>query len=179
MGILTSIKVDSGIVNKLKVLKLSFGYTTYNDVLNELIAISYTKAKVEKISNEDIIISQKNILKRLEALHTRIGYFEKDHLLKIHDIFDAVDGAEKFTKKPTEIYSDVQRNETVIDSSMEIKYKKQIKDLEDSHSQIEEINRKMNAKVNLLEEKFVKKSGVFSQGYECNLSEQEYNEIFN
>lgn len=174
MGILTSIKIDSGIVNKLKVLKLSFGYTTYNDVLNELIAISYTKAEVEKISNEDIIVSQKNILKRLEALHTRIGYFEKDYFLKIDDIFDAVEemknnnGEKKEPKK-------IEEKSNAID---EKKYRKQIEDLELSHQELEQINGEINRKINLINSKIVKKTGVFASGYEMNLSEEDYNNIF-
>ena len=178
MGILTSIKVDSGIVKKLKVLKLSFGYTTYNDVLNELIAISYTKAEVEKISNEDIIVSQKNILKRLEALHTRIGYYEKDYFLKIQDIYDSVDNI----KLPSNEVSKKEKNENVISIGSNLVdekiYKKQIEDLKESHSEIENVNQKLNYKVNLLENKFVKKSGVFAQGYECILTDEEYLKIF-
>lgn len=173
MGILTSIKIDSGIVNKLKVLKLSFGYTTYNDVLNELIAISYTKAEVEKISNEDIIVSQKNILKRLEALHTRIGYYEKDYFLKIQDIFDAVEemknnnGEKKQPKK-------IEEKSNAID---EKKYRKQIEDLELSHQELEQINGEINRKINLINSKIVKKTGVFASGYEINLTEEEYRKI--
>lgn len=170
--------VKDDTLNSLKFHKTIYKISTYDEVISELIRANDSKEKIEKISREDLLYhlsnSSKKLLSRIEALHTRIGYFEKDYFLKIYDIYDAVD--ERKIKK------DQQRN---ADNSAIEKYKNENEKLKkqlelqiESHAGIEEINANLNKKINLLNSKIVKKSGIFANGFEMNLSEEEYNEIF-
>lgn len=172
------IKVKIDTLNALQGLKVNYKITSYDEVISELIRMSYSKEQIERNTIDDLMFNLKNgdkkILNRIEALHTRIGYFEKDYFLKIDDIFDAVEerknnsGEKKETKK-------IEEKSNVID---EKKYRKQIEDLELSHQELEQINAEINRKINLINSKIVKKTGVFASGYEMNLSEEEYNNIF-
>lgn len=182
MDRMTQLQIRKDVINNLKGLKITLGLTTYNDVIEELIRLSYLKENTKGISNKDLLETlgkgQKHLTKRLEALHTRIGYYEKDYFLKIQDIYDAVDNI----KLSSNEVSKKEKNENVISIGSNLVdekiYKKQIEDLKESHSEIENVNQKLNHKVNLLENKFVKKSGVFAQGYECILTDEEYLKIF-
>lgn len=87
------IKVKIDTLNALQGLKINYNITSYDEVISELIRMSYSKEQIERNTNDDLMFNLKNgdkkILNRIEALHTRIGYFEKDYFLKIDDIFDA------------------------------------------------------------------------------------------
>ncbi|MCB4235131.1 hypothetical protein LDL59_08580 [Kaistella anthropi] len=87
--------VKDDTLNSLKFHKTIYKISTYDEVISELIRANDSKEKIEKISREDLLYhltnSSKKLLSRIEALHTRIGYFEKDYFLKIDDIYDAVD----------------------------------------------------------------------------------------
>lgn len=174
----TLIKVKKDTLESLKVLKVSFDISSYDELISELIRLSHSKERFEKFSIDDIILSQKkiekNILRRVESLHTRIGYYEKDYFLKIGDISDKIDdiSIDKKSIKP------IDKNEKNIDTSDEKKYRKQSEDLEISHQEIEKINEKLYKKLNLLNSKFIKKTGVFASGYELNLTTEEYQKIF-
>ena len=90
------------------------------------------------------------------------------------DISDKIDdiSINKKSIKP------IDKNEKNIDTSDEKKYRKQIEYLEISHQEIEKINEKLYKKLNLLNSKFIKKTGVFASGYELNLTTEEYQKIF-
>ena len=81
------IKIKNSLIDSLKGFKVTLGRTSYNDVISELIRLAYSKEKMEGITNEELLENhnkaQKHLAKRLEALHTRIGYYEKDYFLKI------------------------------------------------------------------------------------------------
>lgn len=172
------IKVKIDTLNALQGLKVNYKITSYDEVISELIRMSYSKEQIERNTNDDLMFNLKNgdkkILNRIEALHTRIGYFEKDYFLKIDDISDKIDdiSIDKKSIKP------IDKNEKNIDTSDEKKYRKQIEDLEISHQEIEKINEKLYKKLNLLNSKFIKKTGVFASGYELNLTTEEYQKIF-
>ena len=172
------IKVKIDTLNALQGLKVNYKISSYDEVISELIRMSYSKEQIERNTIDDLMFNMRNgdkkILSRIEALHTRIGYFEKDYFLKIGDISDKIDdiSIDKKSIQP------IDKNEKNIDTSDEKKYRKQIEDLEISHQEIEKVNEKLYKKLNLLNSKFIKKNGVFGSGYELNLTPEEYQKIF-
>lgn len=171
------IKVKIDTLNALQGLKVNYNITSYDEVISELIRMSYSKEQIERNTNDDLMFNLKNgdkkILNRIEALHIRIGYFEKDYFLKIDDIFDAVEEIKNNNGKKKEPKM-IEEKGNAID---EKKYRKQIEDLELSHQELEQINGEINRKLNLINSKIEKKTGVFASGYEINLTEEEYRKI--
>lgn len=170
--------VKDDTLNSLKFHKTIYKISTYDEVISELIRANDSKEKIEKISREDLLYhlttSSKKLLGRIEALHTRIGYFEKDYFLKIDDIFDAVEARKTKKNQQNNIDNSVAeefKNENE-------KLKKQLELLNESHTEIEKINADLHKKFNFLNSKIEKKSGIFANGYEMNLSEEEYNQTF-
>ena len=178
MGGIAQIKLKKSVVDNLKVCKSVMGCPTYSDVIAELIRLANSKENIEKVSNQEIVYIinkfDKKIASRVEALHTRIGYFEKDYFLKIPEIFDSVDAKTlrtKFVNEPKESDKSIDKNEEAL-------YRQKIENLQKSHLELENFNEDLNRKVNLIKSKLFKKSGVFASGYEITLSEEEYNSIF-
>ena len=170
--------VKNETLESLKFLKVSRKISTFDDVITELIQSSYSKGNIEKISNEDLLFNMnkndKKSLTRLEALHTRIGYFEKDYFLKINDISDKLDALEYFKKNALK----PEKNVSNIVSSDDKILRNKISELENSHQEIEGVNEELCRKINFLKSKIVKKSGVFSSGYDAAFTDDEYNSIF-
>lgn len=179
---MTTIQIKKEIINNLKGLKISLGVKTYNDVLEELIRLSYVKENTGGISNKDLLENlgkgQKALTRRLEALHTRIGYFEKDYFLKIIDIVDAVEKANVDKKHGIDHSKIPDSTVEKTTASADLQLRKQFEDLEESHLEMENINERLNKKINTLRNKIVKKSGVFASGYELSLTDEEYNLLF-
>ena len=172
------IKVKTDTLEALKSLKVTYKIFTYDEVISELIKLSYSKANLENISNEDLLFNinknDKVNLKRLEALHTRFGYYEKDYFLKINDISDKLDALNIAKNQNIKIEKNVEKVESSDEKNLRIK----ILELENSHQEIEESNEQLYKKINLLKSKIIKKTGVFSSGYDASLTEEEYDSIF-
>ena len=182
MDILKIIKVKIDTLEILKTLKITYKISTYDEVISELIKLSYSKGNIEKISNEDLLFNinknDKKNLTRLEALHTRIGYFEKDYFLKINDISDKLDALNIAKNQNINIEKTVEKVESSVVSSDEKFLRNKILELENSHQEIEESNEVLFRKINLIKSKIIKKTGVFSSGYDATLTEEEYDSIF-
>lgn len=171
----TQIQINRTTLYSLKHLKGTLNISTYDEVIEALVRQFYSGEKVEKISNENLLSTiEKNdrkSLKRIESLHTRIGYFEKDYFLKIQDIFDVIYEIQTDRKTKSNISKNDDKNSSSFD---EPSYRRKIEDLEKSHEELESINEELFKKINLIRNNISKKTGVFSSGYEASFSEEEF-----
>lgn len=172
----TQIQVKSETLESLKILKRSLNISTYDEVIEALVRQSYSGEKSEKISNEELLnVVEKNdrkSLKRIEALHTRIGYFEKDYFLKIDHIYDEVSKRSAQNVSVPSVSSIEEKKNVLFDENS---YRQKIEDLEQSHEELENVNEKLFKKINLIKNNISKKTGVFASGYDLGLSEEEFN----
>lgn len=178
----SKIIVKKETLEALKNLKGTYKISSYDEVVSELIKASYSKGNIENISNEDLLFNMnkndKKSLTRLEVLHTRIGYFEKDYFLKINDISDKLDALNIAKNQNIKIEKTVEKVDSSVISSDEKFLRNKILELENSHQEIEESNEILFRKINLIKSKIIKKTGVFSSGYDATLTEEEYDSIF-
>lgn len=182
MSSTTPIRVKNDTLDSLKRFKVIYRATSYDEVICQLVTAANSKQPIEGINNEDLAQELargfKKALQRVEALHTRIGYFEKDYFLKIGEIYDAIEKrdsikvAEKTKSTEPEHISEKPKD------IAEIKLRKQLEELEESHLEMEQINQGLNKKLNAIRNKIVKKTGVFASGYELSLTDEEYNLLF-
>ncbi len=170
--------VKDDTLDSLKTLKNTYKISTYDELISELIRASYSSEKIEKISNEELLndfrIYGKKMLQRIESLHTRVGYFEKDYFLKINDIFDALEAKAQNSKLTHAAVADTSQQL----ENENIKLKKELDTLRQCLDEIENNNTTLNRKINTLKLKINKKTGIFTTGFEMHLSDEEYQNIF-
>lgn len=177
------IYVELSTFENLKDMKVKMNKVSFDDVIKELIRLTHARETVEKISNSDLLLDGKKnynqMLKRLEALHDRFGYYEKNYFTKIVDIADDIaDGV--LPNRIEEIVEKNDKNEVNnLNVGDESNLLKRYNELESIYEELRMTSKNNTTKIRTLKNKISKKSGVFASGYDLNLSEEEYNSIFN
>lgn len=177
-GTISKIRISEDNLEKLRILKNSLNLNSYEKVIDFLIDFNLKgNSEVNYLSEikktlEDGLSSNE---KRTEAVHKRLGHLDKFYFTKILDThhllkeFLVVNLKEKNeTKNSVEKSSDEQN----------LKLEKEVKEVWESHREIEEINQNLISQINNLKSKFKFESGAFSKNYKAVLSIQEFEEIF-
>lgn len=145
----------------LRILKREYRVTSYDTLVFQLIEMSKNGRFVKDISNNEMLLEiikkVNHNLKRIESIHTRIGFYEKEYFLKIKDV--AEEFSEIKLKQQTEIYSRKKNNENLSGNT-------------------ENYNSENFRKLNLLKSKCIKTDDVFATNYSINLTEDDYKKIF-
>lgn len=183
MGVKSMIRIDKGTLGLLQKLKVQKDLVSYDDVINEILLKYYMNHEPEKVSNEDVLLSvvknDKQILKRIEALHDRIGYYEKVYFTKIIDIADDIEAIISHKKDEESTKYEDQNTSEILQNKTYLELQKKHKELEISFEDLRIKNKNTNSKLRTIKNKISKKSGVFKSGFDLNLTEEEYNSIFN
>ena len=144
----------------LKILKSKYATSSYDVLISQLIENSMSSEKLEKMTHTVLLDEIKKLLdrnlKRIEATHKRLGFYEKDYFLKISDINSEI------SKLDFKILNE----------------KNDIKPIEEKPSIADDNNYKNLQKLNLLKSKSIKTDDVFTATYNITLSEADYLKIF-
>ena len=179
----TSIRINKSTLELLQILKIQKNKISYDDVLNEVLLKYNMHQEPEKISNKDLLIStvksDKQILKRLEALHDRFGYYEKVYFTKIVDIADDIEAIILQKEDEENVKKEVKIDNNSLQSKELLNLKKRHIELETDHEKLQKISVNSINKIKKLKSKVSKKTSLFASGYDLNLTEEEYNSIFN
>ena len=176
------IRIEKSTLGLLQKLKVQKDLVSYDDVINDILLKYYMNHEPEKVSNEDVLLSvvknDKQILKRIEALHDRIGYYEKVYFTKIVDIADDIEES-ILNKKDEEStkYEDQNANE-ILQNKNYLELQKKYKELEIDYEELQIKNKNTKNKITTLKGK-VDKKNIFGSGYNLNWTEEEYNSFFN
>ena len=144
----------------LKILKSKYAVTSYDVLISQLIENSMSTEKMEKMTHTILFDELKKLLdrnlKRIEASHTRLGFFEKNYFLNINDLASEISKI-NIDSSNSKTEQKISENETNI---------------------IDENSYKNLQKLNLLKSKAIKTDDVFNTTYIINLNEADYNKIF-
>lgn len=178
-----TIKIKMNTLELLQILKVRTGKVSYDDVLNEIMLKYEMNVKAEKLSNEDLQLfinsNYKQMLKRLEALHDRFGYYEKNYFTKIIDIADDIADGVLPNRIEEVVKSEVISANDKVGIEDESILQKRYSELESAYEELRMTSKNNTGKIRTLKSKISKKGGVFSSGYDLNLTEEEYKSIFN
>lgn len=144
----------------LKILKSKYATSSYDVLISQLIENSMSSEKLEKMTHTVLFDEIKKLLdrnlKRIEATHKRLGFYEKDYFLKINDINSEI------SKLDFKILNE----------------KNDEKSIEEKPNIVDDSNYKNLQKLNLLKSKAIKTDDVFVVTYTITLNESDYIKIF-
>lgn len=168
----------------LRILKNELNLPSYDEVISYLINANMTgnsevNSLVElKKALENGLASNE---KRTDAVHKRLGHLDKFYFTKILDThnllkeFLTTNVKSGYGQKSTES-SDSATN--VLAEQDKQKLQNEIKEVWESHREIEQINEALSEQLNSIKNKFKFESGAFSKSYKAVLSVQDYEDIF-
>lgn len=185
IGTISKIRISKDNLEKLRILKNSLNLNSYEKVIDFLIdfnlkgnsELNYL-AEIKKTLEDGLSSNEK----RTEAIHKRLGHLDKYYFTKILDThhllkeFLAVNLKEKTLS--SEGVSETKNTEEKSFDEQNLKLEKEVKEVWESHREIEEINQNLISQINNLKSKFKFESGAFSKNYKAVLSIQEFDEIF-
>lgn len=184
-GTISKIRISEDNLEKLRILKNSLNLNSYEKVIDFLIDFNLKgNSEVNYLSEikktlEDGLSSNE---KRTEAVHKRLGHLDKFYFTKILDTHHLLKEFLSVNLKEKKLNSDIviESKNTVENFTDEqnLKLEKEVKDVWESHREIEEINQNLISQINNLKSKFKFESGAFSKNYKAVLSIQEFDEIF-
>lgn len=159
----------------LEELKSKFGFSSFDETIKKMIHAfnNYEplKDKNEIKNFEEVVLkSYKKTENRIESIFKRLSYFEKTYLFKLDDINDNISDSKK------ELYNLISSPSN--GKSSDILESKESIISDDNKTELEELNLKYARSLNLIKAKLQKTGGVFSNTYQINLSDDEYNNLF-
>ena len=169
-------------IKLLKQLKSTHKVPSYEALMKILLDKTTKNEYFEDISHQEIDQnvkdSHRSTLKRIEALHTRIGFYEKEYFQKIDDISKNISSNHLEISQKLNLNGKPVPSEKTVEKSSDKSLERDLKLVEESHEILEKMNEEFSRKLSLLKSKIQKKSGVFANGYELNLTEVEFKNLF-
>lgn len=181
----TMMRVSQKNAENLKVLKNNLNLSSYDDVIDFLIETNFKGnselnyfTEIKKTLEAGLSYNEK----RTEAVHKRLGHFDKFYFTKILDTHHLLKEFLSMNLKEKNFNSELSKESiSAVEKSTDYdnsKFEKEIKEVWESHQEIEEINQKLISQINILKSKFKFESGAFSKNYKAVLTVQEFKEIF-
>ena len=181
----TMMRVSLKNAENLKVLKNNLNLSSYDEVIAFLIEINFKGnselnyfSEIKKTLESGLSSNEK----RTEAVHKRLGHLDKYYFTKILDTHHLLKEFLAVNLKERTLDSEgVSETKNTIEKSSEeqnLKLEKEVKEVWESHREIEEINQNLISQINNLKSRFKFESGAFSKNYKAVLSIQEFEEIF-
>lgn len=181
----TMMRVSQKNAENLKILKINLNLSSYDEVIAFLIETNFKGnselnyfTEIKKTLETGLSSNEK----RTEAVHKRLGHLDKFYFTKILDThhllkeFLAVNLKEKTLS--SEGVSETKNTVEKPSDEQNLKLEKEVKEVWESHREIEEINQNLISQINNLKSKFKLESGAFSKNYKAVLSIGEFEEIF-
>lgn len=169
-------------IKQLKQLKSTYKVSSYESLMKILLEKTTKNEYFENISHQEIDQnvkeSYKYTIKRIEALHTRIGFYEKEYFQKIDDISKNISSNHLEISERLKLNTNHKDLEKPVEKNTDKSLERDLKLVEESHEILEKMNEEYSRKLSLLKSKIQKKSGVFTTGYELNLTEEEFKNLF-
>lgn len=181
----TMMRVSQKNAENLKVLKNNLNLSSYDEVIAFLIETNFKGnselnyfTEIKKTLESGLSSNEK----RTEAVHKRLGHLDKFYFTKILDTHHLLKEFLSVNLKERKLNSDIiiESKNTVDNFANEqnLKLEKEVKEVWESHREIEEINQNLISQISNLKNKFKFESGAFSKSYKAVLSVQEFEEIF-
>lgn len=184
-GTISKIRISEDNLEKLRILKNSLNLNSYEKVIDFLIdfnlkgnsELNYL-AEIKKTLEDGLSSNEK----RTEAIHKRLGHLDKFYFTKILDTHHLLKEFLAVNLKEKTLSSEgVNETKNTVEKSSDeqnLRLEKEVKEVWESHREIEEINQNLISQINNLKSKFKFESGAFSKNYKAVLSIQEFEEIF-
>ena len=181
----TMMRVSQKNAENLKVLKNNLNLSSYDEVIAFLIETNFKGnselnyfTEIKKTLEAGLSSNEK----RTQAVHKRLGHLDKFYFTKILDThhllkeFLAVNLKDKTFS--SEVVNETKNTVEKLSDEQNLKLEKEVKEVWESHREIEEINQNLISQINNLKSKFKFENGAFSKNYKAVLSIQEFDEIF-
>jgi len=181
----TMMRVSQKNAENLKVLKNNLNLSSYDEVIAFLIESNFKGnselnyfTEIKKTLEAGLSSNEK----RIEAVHKRLGHLDKFYFTKILDTHHLLKEFLSMNLREKTLGSEAVNEDKISIESLSVdqnsKLEKEVKEVWESHREIEEINQDLISQINNLKSKFKFESGAFSKNYKAVLSIQEFEEIF-
>lgn len=184
-GTNSKIRISKDNLEKLKILKNSLKVGSYEKVIEYLITFNMKGnsehtylADIKKLLEDGF----SNNDKRTEAVHKRLGHLDKFYFTKILDshylLKEFLTQNLKESSANPKVKNELRDVENSTADERQVKLEKEVKEVWESHREIEENNQRLISKIDAIKNRFKFESGAFSKNYKAVLSVQDFEEIF-
>lgn len=180
----TMMRVSLQNSENMKILKNELKLPSYDEVISYLIEVnmkgnSEVNSLLELKRSLELGLASNE--KRTEAVHKRLGHLDKFYFTKILDTHNLLKEFLAINLKKERISPEHVNATSAVNKFSEEehqKLEKELREVWESHREMERINESLNAQINNIKNRFKFESGAFSKNYKAVLSVQDYEEIF-